>query len=110
MQLGKEGKLTSLFLPPYSGNVPNVGPIPKRKSELFAFHPRVFLLQSCSFGYPLLNFFPDAFFLVGDAGPPMTYVVVCDPSTGHKFNGYRESTSNWYKMDQIGKKSDGTIR
>lgn len=58
MQLGKEGKLTSLFLPPYSGNVPNVGPIPKRKSELFAFHPRVLLLQSCSFGYPLLKFLP----------------------------------------------------
>lgn len=46
MQPGKEGKLTSLFLPPYSGNVPNVGPIPKRKSELFAFHPRVLLLRA----------------------------------------------------------------
>jgi hypothetical protein len=26
MQLGKEGKLTSLFLPPYSGNIPNAKP------------------------------------------------------------------------------------
>jgi hypothetical protein len=35
----------------------------------------------------------------------MTYMALCDTSTCDKFNG---STAKWFKIDQIGKKSDGT--
>jgi hypothetical protein len=35
----------------------------------------------------------------------MTYMAPCDTSTCDKFNG---STAKWFKIDQIGKKSDGT--
>ena len=34
----------------------------------------------------------------------MTYMALCDTSTCDKFNG---STAKWFKIDQIGKKSDG---
>ena len=34
----------------------------------------------------------------------MTYMALCDSSTCDKFNG---STAKWFKIDQIGKKSDG---
>ncbi len=34
----------------------------------------------------------------------MTYMGACDSSTCDKFNG---STAKWFKIDQIGKKSDG---
>ena len=34
----------------------------------------------------------------------MTYMAKCDTSCD-QFNG---STANWFKIDQIGKKSDGT--
>ena len=34
----------------------------------------------------------------------MTYMGACDTSTCDKFNG---STAKWFKIDQIGKKSDG---
>jgi hypothetical protein len=37
-------------------------------------------------------------------GPLMTYMASCDTSTCDKFNG---STAKWFKIDQIGKKSDG---
>ena len=35
----------------------------------------------------------------------MTYMALCDTSTCDKFNG---STAKWFKIDEIGKKSDGT--
>ena len=34
----------------------------------------------------------------------MTYMALCDTSTCDKFNG---STAKWFKIDQIGKTSDG---
>jgi hypothetical protein len=34
----------------------------------------------------------------------MTYMGACDSSTCDKFNG---STAKWFKIDQIGKESDG---
>jgi hypothetical protein len=34
----------------------------------------------------------------------MTYMGACDTSTCDKFNG---STAKWFKIDQIGKESDG---
>jgi Auxiliary Activity family 9 (formerly GH61) len=34
----------------------------------------------------------------------MTYMGACDTSTCDKFNG---STAKWFKIDQMGKKSDG---
>jgi hypothetical protein len=34
----------------------------------------------------------------------MTYMALCDSSTCDKFNS---STAKWFKIDQIGKKSDG---
>jgi hypothetical protein len=40
-----------------------------------------------------------------NTGPIMTYMAACDTSTCDKFNG---STAKWFKIDQIGKKSDGT--
>ncbi|KAI0291054.1 glycosyl hydrolase family 61-domain-containing protein [Multifurca ochricompacta] len=40
-----------------------------------------------------------------NTGPFMTYMAVCDTSTCDKFNG---STAKWFKIDQIGKKSDMT--
>ncbi|KAH9952641.1 glycosyl hydrolase family 61-domain-containing protein [Russula dissimulans] len=39
-----------------------------------------------------------------NTGPLMTYMAACDTSTCDKFNG---STAKWYKVDQIGKKTDG---
>ncbi|KAF8505424.1 glycosyl hydrolase family 61-domain-containing protein [Russula emetica] len=39
-----------------------------------------------------------------NTGPIMTYMGACDTSTCDKFNG---STAKWFKIDQIGKKSDG---
>jgi len=35
----------------------------------------------------------------------MTYMALCDTSTCDKFNG---STAKWFKIDEIGKKSDGS--
>ncbi|KAI9448963.1 glycosyl hydrolase family 61-domain-containing protein [Russula earlei] len=40
-----------------------------------------------------------------NTGPLMTYMAACDTSTCDKFNG---STAKWFKIDQIGKKPDGT--
>ena len=40
-----------------------------------------------------------------NTGPLMTYMALCDTSTCDKFNG---STAKWFKIDEIGKKSDGT--
>ncbi|KAH9985297.1 glycoside hydrolase family 61 protein J [Russula vinacea] len=40
-----------------------------------------------------------------NTGPLMTYMAACDTSTCDKFNG---STAKWFKIDQIGKKSDGS--
>ncbi|KAN0134706.1 Glycosyl hydrolase family 61 domain containing protein [Lactarius tabidus] len=37
-------------------------------------------------------------------GPLMTYMASCDTSTCDKFNG---STAKWFKIDEIGKESDG---
>jgi hypothetical protein len=37
-------------------------------------------------------------------GPLITYMASCDTTTCDKFNG---STAKWFKIDQIGKKSDG---
>jgi hypothetical protein len=34
----------------------------------------------------------------------MTYMGACDTSTCDKFNG---STAKWFKIDQMGKESDG---
>jgi hypothetical protein len=39
-----------------------------------------------------------------NTGPIMTYMGACDSSTCDKFNG---STAKWFKIDQIGKESDG---
>ena len=35
----------------------------------------------------------------------MTYMALCDTSTCDKFNG---STAKWFKIDQIGRMSDGS--
>ena len=40
-----------------------------------------------------------------NTGPLMTYMAACDTSTCDKFNG---STAKWFKIDQIGKESDGS--
>ena len=37
-------------------------------------------------------------------GPLMTYMASCDTATCDKFNG---STAKWFKIDEIGKESDG---
>jgi hypothetical protein len=70
----------------------------------------------CSFkAAPFTNFlfFSDEPFFGGflwsqwphNTGPLMTYMAACDTSTCDKFNG---STAKWFKIDQIGKKSDGS--
>ncbi|KAI0257862.1 glycosyl hydrolase family 61-domain-containing protein [Gloeopeniophorella convolvens] len=40
-----------------------------------------------------------------NTGPLMTYMAPCDTSTCDKFNG---STAKWFKIDEIGKKTDGS--
>ncbi|KAF8472202.1 glycosyl hydrolase family 61-domain-containing protein [Russula ochroleuca] len=40
-----------------------------------------------------------------NTGPLMTYMGACDTSTCDKFNG---STAKWFKIDQIGRESDGS--
>jgi Auxiliary Activity family 9 (formerly GH61) len=42
---------------------------------------------------------------VHNTGPIMTYMGACDGSTCDKFNG---STAKWFKIDQLGKKTDGS--
>jgi Auxiliary Activity family 9 (formerly GH61) len=40
-----------------------------------------------------------------NTGSIMTYMAACDTSTCDKFNG---STAKWFKIDQLGQKSDGS--
>ena len=54
---------------------------------------------SCVLFPPLISQWPH------NTGPLMTYMAACDTSTCDKFNG---STAKWFKIDEIGKKSDGS--
>ncbi|KAI0273002.1 glycosyl hydrolase family 61-domain-containing protein [Russula aff. rugulosa BPL654] len=90
----------------YTGNVPAAQPSDSPIRQISDIGPLATMVVPANPG-SVLQFYwgnPGGGNWPHNTGPIMTYMGACDTSTCDKFNG---STAKWFKIDQIGKKSDG---